>query len=565
MENFTIEGACPGGNHWHNESFFGDGTDAPWWWNGEAMNWGALGLFPGFKWPDEAINPYPQWLQGSSDPFYLDWPDFTSYEDNGGDGTLIRHSAGFGGMTPSGGPGNFFFFDTGTKDDQEDDWFNITLDIPDSPFVQFQMNHWFQSGTPASPQIFIGMTDGTDTLWFGHPTLANDYQYPPECISPGWGMLIVDPLPVGWYAYWGAYPWVWDITQFAGKEVTFFTHWQLTGTGQRAGWVYVDGWQVNAFAEGFMTIPYQEYYPNVDEKVIYEFDLTQATQAILYFEQNFSFADENDQGFVEISTDGGETWQAILVNRGSSGGWLPVGLDISAYAGGDIPVQVRWRFESNESLQSYGWMFDNIWIDGKVDYTDPMIEATLSPATPNGNNDWYTSDVTVTLTATDNQKVDSIKYRIDGGSWLTYTSPFSIGIEGEHTIEFYAIDGVGNEGDIGSVSFKIDKTAPTASINAPQAGYIYFFGRELMPRILFKDKALIIGGLNAEASASDSTSGVYVVKFNEDGTTFAEDTTSPYAAPLPFSMFGSHELTVTALDMAGNSYTTSAVPYFKVF
>jgi hypothetical protein len=566
MENWTTMGACPGGNHWHNESAFGDGTDAPWWWNGGDKLWSALGLYPGFAWPDNAIDPYPQFMSNyGPSPYYPQWPDYVSYDDNSGDGELYVYPGGFGGMTPTGGPGNFFYLESADKEDQEDDWFNITIDLPDSPFVQFQMNHWFQSGTPADPEIYIGMTNGTTTQWFGHPDFANDYQIIPECITPGWGMLIIDPLPVGWYAYWGSFPWIFDVSQFAGQTVTFFTHFALDNTGSRAGWVQHDGWRVSAFASGFETIPYQEYYPNVDEKVIYEFDLTKATQAILYFDQNFSFADENDLGYVEISTDGGETWQAILVNRGSSGGWIPVELDISAYAGGDIPVQVRWRFVSNETGQDYGWMFDNVWIDGKVDYTDPMITATLNPAAPNGENGWYTSDVTVTLTATDNQKVDSIKYRIDGGSWLTYTAPFSIGIEGEHTIEFYAIDSVGNEGAIGSVEFKIDKTAPTASINVPQAGYIYFFGRELMPRILFKDKALIIGGLAAEASASDSTSGVYVVKFNEDGTTFGEDTSAPYQVPLPFSLFASHELTVTAVDMAGNSYTTSAVPYFKVF
>jgi len=55
------------------------------------------------------------------------------------------------------------------------------------------------------------------------------------------------------------------------------------------------------------------------------------------------------------------------------------------------------------------------------------------------------------------------------------------------------------------------------------------------------------------------------VKFNEDGTTFAEDTSSPYSAPLPFGLFAAHTLTVTAEDFAGNTYTSPGVDYFKVF
>jgi hypothetical protein len=541
LENWTHAGACPGGNHWHNESAFGDGTDAPWWWNGEPKYWETLGLEQVFVWPDGPTWPDP-----------IDADDFVTYTDNGGDGTWDLTNGD-----------TWWVFDSGSKADQEDDWLNITVTLPDSPYIELTVapfiwdgQSWALGGTHD-----VGVANATTYENFdqvgGHPWSLEGYEwYYGGNFGPTW------PGSVIWY---GCAPWYFDISPMAGETINITLHMTTTMANWYSGHTSCAPFEIWAFQPGFNSIPYQEYYPNVDEKVIYTFDLTQATEAILYFDQNYTFADENDLGYVEISTDEGETWQAILVNKGTSGGWLPVMLDISQYAGGDVPVKIRWRFVSNESGADYGWLFDNVWIDGKVDYTDPMITATLSPAAPNGNNDWYTSDVTVTLTATDNMKVDSIKYRIDGGSWLTYTAPFSIGIEGEHTIEYYAIDSVGNEGAIGSVSFKIDKTAPTGSINVPQAGYIYFFGRELMPRILFRDKALIIGGLAAEASASDSTSGVYVVKFNEDGTTFAEDTTSPYAAPLPFSLFGSHELTMTVVDAAGNSYTTASVPYFKVF
>ena len=307
---------------------------------------------------------------------------------------------------------------------------------------------------------------------------------------------------------------------------------------------------------------FNEYRNNMDEKLIFEFDLMQAYEAFLTFEQNYSFADDKDLGWLEIWT--GSEWKPLLRMKGSAV-WAEVKYDITQYIDYDEATKIRFRFESNATQVDYGWLIDMVSIEGKVDYTAPTATHTISPATPNGKNGWYTSDVTITLTAEDNVKVGAIKYRIDGGSWLTYTAPLTIGIEGEHTVEYYPVDTVGNEGATGSVSFKIDKTNPTASITVPQAGYIYFFGRELMPRLIFKDKALIIGGLVAQATASDAMSGLYVVKFNEDGTTFAEDTTSPYQAPLPFSLFAAHELTVTAEDMAGNTYTTSAVPYFKIF
>jgi len=348
-----------------------------------------------------------------------------------------------------------------------------------------------------------------------------------------------------------------DITPFAGQTgVTMGFHANYTAAGgeQFAQWLL---W-VNSSGP---VIPYYNYYNNVDEKLIFDFDLTHAFEAILHFDHNYAFAD-GDVGYVEVWT--GSEWRIIFVAKGASD-WSHAAIDISELVDHDAMTKIRFRFVSDSAGTDMGWFVDNISIDGKVDYTAPTASHTISPATPNGKNGWYTSDVTITLTASDNTKVEAIKYRIDGGSWLTYTAPFTIGIEGSHTVEYYAIDQVGNAGAIGSVSFKIDKTNPTASISVPQAGYIYFFGRELMPRLIFKDKALIIGGLVAQATAADAMSGLYVVKFNEDGTTFAEDTTSPYQAPLPFSLFKAHELTVTAEDFAGNTYTTSAVPYFKIF
>ena len=52
-----------------------------------------------------------------------------------------------------------------------------------------------------------------------------------------------------------------------------------------------------------------------------------------------------------------------------------------------------------------------------------------------GNNDWFISDVLVTLTATDDiSGIDYTEYSYDGTNWLLYSEPFIIPIEGEITI-----------------------------------------------------------------------------------------------------------------------------------
>ena len=200
---------------------------------------------------------------------------------------------------------------------------------------------------------------------------------------------------------------------------------------------------------------------------------------------------------------------------------------------------------------------------GKIDTEAPETTAILGPATPDGENGWYVSDVTVTLNAQDREMGETY-YSIDGGAWLLYTGPITIGIDGEHTISYYSVDAVGNVETTKSVSFKIDKTAPTGSITSPEAGYIYFFGRQVMPRILDKSKALIIGGLTATATASDATSGVGYVSFSTSSGG-VEDAVSPYEYNLPFYFpFGSDTLTVSVTDNAGNSANAGSVDYIKI-
>ncbi|MCD6573792.1 MAG: hypothetical protein J7K95_06835, partial [Thermoplasmata archaeon] len=52
------------------------------------------------------------------------------------------------------------------------------------------------------------------------------------------------------------------------------------------------------------------------------------------------------------------------------------------------------------------------------------------------------------------------KYRIDGGTWHTYSMPFEISEEGDHILEFYSQDDKGNVESIKNVTIKIDKSKP---------------------------------------------------------------------------------------------------------
>ena len=129
-------------------------------------------------------------------------------------------------------------------------------------------------------------------------------------------------------------------------------------------------------------------------------------------------------------------------------------------------------FAYNENTGAFTVVGD---IPGTTDYTvlaisyefnitPPVTTASFDPPEPNGDNGWYVSNVTVKLNATDNTGVIATYYRINGGEWKTYDSPFVISEDGMHTIEYYSYDYVGNIEDVKSSTIYIDKIPPETSL-----------------------------------------------------------------------------------------------------
>jgi len=136
------------------------------------------------------------------------------------------------------------------------------------------------------------------------------------------------------------------------------------------------------------------------------------------------------------------------------------------------------------------------------DTTPPVTTITLSGVL--GDNDWFTSDVTVTLSATDNTEVDKTEYSFDKATWTTYTAPFKISIEGKTMVSYKSTDKAYNTETAQTKTIRIDKTPPSGSIK------------------INDDIAYInLTSVTLTLSANDATSGVAKMRFSNDNITWS--------------------------------------------
>lgn len=110
------------------------------------------------------------------------------------------------------------------------------------------------------------------------------------------------------------------------------------------------------------------------------------------------------------------------------------------------------------------------WIDKVKVYTDNTAPtSTLSLSGVAGEDNWFWSDVLVTLTASDNGSgVARTEYRFDPEStWYTYAGPFSVTGKGTTSIHYRSVDNMGNIEPTRRQVVKIDRIPPMVGATDP--------------------------------------------------------------------------------------------------
>jgi hypothetical protein len=129
--------------------------------------------------------------------------------------------------------------------------------------------------------------------------------------------------------------------------------------------------------------------------------------------------------------------------------WTEYSYDISSYSGQSIYIGIHMV-----SVDSWYLLIDDFQVTGGAGDTEPPVTTITLDGDLQG--DVYRSDVTVTLTATDiGSGVAYTMYKVDGGSWTTYSVPFVVSGNGQHTVAYYSADIAGNIETEKSATFTI--------------------------------------------------------------------------------------------------------------
>ena len=176
------------------------------------------------------------------------------------------------------------------------------------------------------------------------------------------------------------------------------------------------------------------------------------------------------------------------------------------------------------------------------DLTAPTTTLSTTPSAPNGAG-WFSSNVTVTLTASDtatspNSGVASIRYSLNGGATQTVSASstsISVTAEQANTLTYWAVDNNGNtETTNSAATIKIDKTVPTTTISPASSA-------------TWRTTATSV-----TLTGSDTYSGVASTKYRIDGGTL-----TTYAGAFALTD-GAHTVTYYSTDNAGNVETTNS-------
>jgi len=174
--------------------------------------------------------------------------------------------------------------------------------------------------------------------------------------------------------------------------------------------------------------------------------------------------------------------------------------------------------------------------------------AIVAPVSPDGDNGWYRSHPTVTLTPSAAGHSVQFAFEATPAAWTTYTAPFEVG-DGDHTVYYRESDGVAAS-VVQTMGLQVDGVAPVATVYAPWFTVQQAGGRTF----------------TASWGGSDAASGIESYEVDRrvgatgDWTVYLPSTTDTRSGAITGVVGAPCYFRVRARDAAGNvgGYATSA-------
>lgn len=113
---------------------------------------------------------------------------------------------------------------------------------------------------------------------------------------------------------------------------------------------------------------------DVSLKLASNIDLRKATVPVLSFWHRYALQANKDYGYVEVSTDNGTKWTALLTFTGSQLEWTKVIYDLTNYVT-QSGILIRFRINTDGSETADGWYIDDVRIGGsEVSISYPFFD-----------------------------------------------------------------------------------------------------------------------------------------------------------------------------------------------
>lgn len=248
---------------------------------------------------------------------------------------------------------------------------------------------------------------------------------------------------------------------------------------------------------------------------------------------------------IHYSLDGGLTTFTAETATATIGGEATFTVDVTTDGSHEFVYWISQEGTSAvEATKTPGWV--------NVDKTDPVTTATAearggaTAATPDARpladtptSAWWSSEVTVTLTATDTVSglaANYPTYRVNDGNLSIYEVPFVIAREGSTKVTYHSVDKAGNEEASHTGYVNIDREKPTLVV-------------DLSPR---RASGWYNKDVKVTPTALDALSGVEKVQYREGDDPAWHDVVGGFFTLTSAANSGEHTYVCRAIDRAGN-------------